>query len=235
MILEAVNISKQLSRQIVLKEINLKAVNGESIAIFGPNGAGKTTLINILSTLMKSSSGKILCDSEDVFADLLAFRKKIGLVSHEPLAYPELSLYDNLKFFGKMYGVKDLSNGVEEMVELIGLSPFLHREVREFSRGMMQRFMIAKALLHKPDLLLLDEPFTGLDASARHMLVELIRSEWQRGKIIIFSTHDLELGYEAASKFLFLINGFLEDAGEKASVSLAKLKRGYENRLSMPL
>lgn len=230
MVIEALNISKQLGSQMVLKGINLKASSGESVAIFGPNGAGKTTLINILSTLTKPSSGKLMCDSKDVFSDPFSFRKRIGLVAHESLAYPELSLYDNLKFFGKMYRVKNLAKRIEDLVNLIELSGFLHREVREFSRGMIQRFMVAKALLHSPELLLLDEPFTGLDSTARDMTVNLILAERQNSKSVIFSTHDIELGYEAGSRFRFLLNGVLEDAGERSSVSFSDLKRGYERR-----
>lgn len=228
MLLQAKDITKQLGLRLILRKVNLTLENGESVAIFGPNGAGKSTFMNILSTLMKPTSGLLFINGEDVLKNPLPFRLKIGLVAHEPNAYLELTPYENLKFFGKLYGVEHLDEKIDSLLDYVGLTPFAHEPISIFSSGMVKRFMITKALIHEPDILLLDEPFTGLDATAKQLILKLILDERTKGTGIIFITHDFQLGYEAASRFTFLFRGRLEEVGLKEGTTITGLQQQYE-------
>jgi len=232
MLLQTKDITKQLGLRLILRKVNLTLENGESIAIFGPNGAGKSTFMNILATLMKPTSGQLSINGGDVLQNPLPFRSKIGLVSYEPNAYLELTPYENLKFFGQLYGVDHLDVKIESLLDYVGLTPFAHEPIQIFSSGMVKRFMIAKALIHKPEILLLDEPFTGLDATAKELILKLILDERAKGTGIIFITHDIQLGYQSASRFTFLFRGQLEEVGLKKEMKILDLQQQYESRLA---
>ena len=232
MLLQAKDITKQLGLRLILRKINLSVENGESVAIFGPNGAGKSTFMNILATLMKPTSGGLTINGEDVFKNPLPCRSKIGLVAHEPNAYLELTPYENLKFFGQLYSVENLDEKIWSLLNYVGLTPFTHEPIQIFSSGMVKRFMITKALIHEPNILLLDEPFTGLDASAKQLILKLIADERATGTGVIFITHDIQLGYEAASRFTFLFRGRLEEVGFKTDITVADLQQQYESKLT---
>ena len=231
MLLQASQITKRFGHRMVLNGVDLNVRPGEVIAIFGPNGAGKTTLIQILSTLIKPTSGTLQIGGIDALADALRVRPSLGLVVHEPLAYLELSPYENLKFFGRLYGLDGLEQRIADLLADVQLTPFAHEPVKIFSRGMTQRFMIAKALIHDPTLLLFDEPFSGLDVAAKQFVLKRIDQERARGKGIILTTHDTELGYHAGSRFHFLLNGRIEMVAEKGEIGLEELSRQYEDRL----
>ena len=155
----------------------------------------------------------------------------MGAIIHENLAYPALSPYENLKFFGQMYGIKQLEHRATTLLAEVGLQRFLHEPLRIFSRGMTQRFMIARALLHSPSVLLLDEPFSGLDASARQFVLDRIVQEQQKGTGIVITTHNTALGYLAGTRFFFMINGELEEIAQKDEIKVETLLRMYEDRL----
>ena len=231
MLLQAIQITKRYSHRMVLHGVDLNVQPGEVVAIFGPNGAGKTTLVKILSTLMKPTSGSLQIGGVDALSQPLRVRPSLGLVLHEPLGYLELSPYENLKFFGQLYGVDGLEGRISDVLADVGLTPFAHEPVRIFSRGMTQRFMIAKALIHDPALLLLDEPFSGLDLAAKQFVLRLIDQERAYGKGVLLTTHDIELGYLAASQLLFLLNGRIETVAEKSEIGLEELSNQYANRL----
>ncbi|MCZ6678405.1 MAG: ABC transporter ATP-binding protein [Candidatus Poribacteria bacterium] len=230
-LLQATQITKRFAHRMVLNGVDLDVQAGEVVAIFGPNGAGKTTLIKILSTLVKPTSGAFQIAGIDAIANPLRVRSSLGVVAHEPFAYLEWSPYENLKFFGRLYGVDALEERIADLLADVELTPFAHEPVRIFSRGMTQRFMIAKALIHDPTLLLFDEPFSGLDVAAKQFVLKLIQQERARGKGLILTTHDTELGYHAASRFLFLLDGQIEPVAEKAEIELTELSRQYEQRL----
>ena len=231
MLLQATEITKRFGHRRVLNSASLSVQPGEVISIFGPNGAGKTTLIKILSTLVRPTSGTLQIEGVDAIADALRVRPSLGLVVHEPMAYLELSPYENLRFFGRIYGVNGLEQRVAALLDDVQLTPFAHEPVKIFSRGMTQRFMIAKALIHNPSLLLFDEPFSGLDVTGKQFMLKLIESERAQGKGIILTTHDTELGYHAGSRFLFLLNGQIDTVAEKGEIGLKELERQYEDRL----
>ncbi|HIE26067.1 TPA: ABC transporter ATP-binding protein [Candidatus Poribacteria bacterium] len=232
MLLQAKDITKQLGLRLILRKVNLSVENGESVAIFGPNGAGKSTFMNIIATLMKPTSGWLTINGEDVLKNPLPCRSKIGLVAHEPNAYLELTPNENLKFFGRLYGVENLDEKIEALLDYVGLTPFAHEPIQIFSSGMVKRFMITKALIHEPNILLLDEPFTGLDANAKQLILKLIADERMKGTGIIFITHDIQLGYEAASRFTFLFRGRLEEVGFKKEITVTDLQQQYGRKLT---
>lgn len=228
----ASQLTKDFGHRTIVKNATFSIHPGEVVTIFGPNGAGKTTLIKILATLLKPTSGKLEIEGTDAIADASNVRRALGVVIHENLAYLSFSPYENLKFFGQMYGVKQLEHRATTLLAEVGLQRFLHEPLRIFSRGMMQRFMIARALLHRPSVLLLDEPFSGLDVPAQQIVLERIAREQRKGTGIVITTHNTELGYLVGTRFLFMINGELKEVAQKDEIEAETLRRTYEERLT---
>ena len=231
--LRASQLTKDFGHRSIVKNATLSVNPGEVVTIFGPNGAGKTTLIKILATLLKPTSGELEIEGTDAIEDYSAVRSMLGVVIHEMLAYPVLSAYENLKFFGRMYSVQQLEHRCITLLTEVGLQRFAHEPLHIFSRGMTQRFMIAKALLHHPSVLLLDEPFSGLDASAKQFVLARIAQEKQNGKGIVVTTHNTELGYLVGTRFFFMIGGELEEVGQEGEITAETLLRMYEARLTL--
>ena len=229
--LSASQITKNFGHRTIVKNVNLTINSGEVVAIFGPNGAGKTTFIKILATLLRPTSGKLEIEGTDAIADYAQVRNTLGVIVHEHLAYPALTPFENLKFFGQMYDVNDLETRCKTLLDEVGLQRFVHEPLHIFSRGMTQRFMIARALLHHPSILLLDEPFSGLDASAKQFVIDRIAQERQNGKGILITTHNIELGYLVGTRFFFMINGELEEIAKKDEIEVETLLHMYEKRL----
>lgn len=229
--LSASQITKNFGHRTIVKDVDLTINAGEVVTIFGPNGAGKTTLIKILSTLLRPTSGKLEIDGTDAFDDYARVRGMLGVIIHEHLAYPTLTASENLRFFGRMYDVEHLENRCKTLLDEVGLQRFSHEPLHIFSRGMTQRFMIARALLHYPSILLLDEPFSGLDAAAKQFVLQRIAQERQSGKGILITTHNTELGYHVGTRFIFMIDGELEEVAQKEEISEEALMQKYEERL----
>ena len=230
--LRASQLTKDFGHRSIVKNATLSVNPGEVVTIFGPNGAGKTTLIKILATLLKPTSGELEIEGTDAVEDYSDVRGMLGVVIHEMLAYPAFSPYENLKFFGQMYGVKQLEHRATTLLTEVGLQRFAHEPLHIFSRGMTQRFMIARALLHHPSVLLLDEPFSGLDASAKQFVLDRIAQEKQNGKGIVVTTHNTELGHLVGTRFFFMIDGALEEVAREDEMTAEALLRMYEARLT---
>ena len=187
---------------------------GEFLSVFGPNGAGKTTLIKILTGLTRPSSGTARVAGYKVEEGVPAMRREIGVISHSPALYADLTPMENLTFFGKMYGVENLQDSVLSVLEDVGLAPRRHDRVRTFSRGMLQRLSIARAILHDPSILFLDEPFTGLDIHASNVLKEHLQTLHNKKRTILMTTHDISCGLELCDKVALQVMGqfaFFED------------------------
>ncbi|MEE8372268.1 MAG: ABC transporter ATP-binding protein [Dehalococcoidia bacterium] len=199
-----------------LRGVDLKVKWGEGLAIFGPNGAGKTTLIKILSTIAKASSGRVSVGGFDLQGDSVKARRQIGVVTHQTLLYDELSTYENLRFYGKMYDVPHLADRIRELVAQVDLEARRDDPVRTLSRGMQQRAAIARALLHDPPILLLDEPGTGLDQRANEMLINIVSSTGNGRRTVIMTTHSLEQGLAFCNRVLILARGNIvyEESGK---------------------
>ncbi len=227
----ASGLTKHFGHRAIVTDATLSVRPGEVAAIFGPNGAGKTTFIKMLAMLLRPTSGGLEIEGSNAIMNPSGVRRALGVVVHEHLAYPAFSPYENLKFFGQMYAIDDLEHRAATLLTEVGLQRFMHQPLHIFSRGMTQRFMIARALLHRPSVLLLDEPFSGLDASAQQLVLARIAQERQKGTGIVVTTHNTELGYLAGTRFLFMINGALEEVAEKDEISAETLLLMYEEKL----
>lgn len=205
--LELRDVSKQFGDFQALSGVCLRVEPGDSVLLYGPNGAGKTTLLRVLSTLARPSEGKVLYDGADVQAHPAAAKAAIGFVSHTTFLYGELTARENLEFAGKLFGLADRSQRVDAVLELFHLRERADTHVRELSRGYQQRVSLARAFLHDPQFLLLDEPFTGLDAASAEALQGVMRRLQEQGKALIFSTHDFEQGNAIARRLVALEGG----------------------------
>lgn len=198
---------KAFGRRPVLRGIDLDVPAGQSVALFGPNGAGKTTLIRIIAGLSKLTAGHVELGGQDVQKAGDALRRYIGVVSHNPLVYDSLTAEENLQFFARMYDVPARDSRIASVLEQVGLSGRRKDVVRTFSRGMVQRLAIARAILHDPPILLLDEPDTGLDQQAADMLRSLLVELGSSDRTVLLTTHNLERGIEWADRALILNGG----------------------------
>lgn len=201
------NITLELGGKTILRDINLEISSGEFALILGPNGAGKSTLLKVLALLIKPSAGRVLINGGEAREQSQNIKRRIGFLSHRSFLYDRLTAWENLKFYGHLFQVPNLAQRVESMVDQVGLSLFLHEPVSTYSRGMVQRLAIARAMLHDPDLLFLDEPFTGLDQKGGEILTKMIGEMHRRGKTILMVTHNLDQDLNLADRVLILKNG----------------------------
>ena len=222
-------LTKSFGTRQALRGIDLEIESGKSVVIFGPNGAGKTTLIRILATIMNPSSGTILVDGLDLKSNAGEIRRKIGIVTHQTLLYNNLTAYENLEFYGRMFDVPELKKRIQELVSLVGMTARLHDRVGTLSRGMQQRISIARALLHKPTLLLMDEPETGLDQEAIPLIWDPMPDATGRKRTIILTTHNMERGFELGEQMLILDKGKIVYECVRGALDLAGLKETYRN------
>lgn len=189
----------------VLRGVDLDIRRGTSVALFGSNGAGKTTLLRIIAGLMRASRGSV-CVFGKTLRDDHALRGRIGVVAHECFLYGDLSARENLAYYARLYRVSDQQRG-ERLLEELGLGAAADRPVRTYSRGMLQRLALARAVLHRPDLLLLDEPFTGLDPRGAGLLAAMLAELRSQQVTIILTTHDFSRGLAAADAVVLLHGG----------------------------
>lgn len=212
---EARSVSKIFGRHRALAKVDLTIERGRVTALLGPNGAGKTTLLWLFSTLSRPTSGTIH------FGDLppekaKQARGRIGLLSHASLTYGDLTAHENVSFFGRLYGAPDPEGEASRLLTEFGLEDAMHRPAKTFSRGMMQRLGLARALIGQPALLLLDEPFTGLDRASTRTVIELIARLRDEGTIVLMISHDMGTTAELADDVAILVRGKLAQRHEGA-------------------
>jgi len=222
-------LTKSLGSHLTLRGIDLEVRQGEFVVIFGPNGAGKTTLIKVLATIMNPSSGRVLVDGLNLKNDAEEIRRRIGVVTHQTFLYSNLTAYENLEFYCRMYDVPRGKERIDEVVAIVGMTSRLYDRVGTLSRGMQQRLSIARSLLHKPAIMLLDEPETGLDQQAISMLREALQTEREGKRTIILTTHSLERGLELGDRLLILDKGKIVYEGSRQALDLAGLKQAYQH------
>jgi ABC-type multidrug transport system ATPase subunit len=203
-ILVAEGIGKDFEDRPVLDGIDVVLEAGRTLAVLGPNGSGKTTLAHILALLLRPSRGRISFEGRDLPRDPSRLRRRIGFVSHQSGLYLDFSPLENLAFFGRLAGMRDVESRSQRLLERFGLWRFRGEPVRVFSRGMTQRLILARALLHDPAILLFDEPFTGLDTPGERLLLETLDQERRAGKAIFLVTHDVRIAHAAATDGLVL-------------------------------
>ncbi|RME84301.1 MAG: heme ABC exporter ATP-binding protein CcmA [Caldilineae bacterium] len=219
---------KAFGRHRVLRGIDLDIPAGASFVLFGPNGAGKTTFLRILATLSRPTSGQVRVAGVEIGDNPEGIRQYLGLVSHAPLLYDDLSAAENLRFYARLYGIPDAEARIKEMLERVGLYHRRRDLVRTFSRGMVQRMAIARALLHNPPILLLDEPDTGLDPQAAEMMTGLLRELGGSERTIVMTTHHLERGLEIADRIAILSGGTLVFDAAASGLSYKDLRPLYD-------
>jgi heme exporter protein A len=207
--LEASRLSKRFGRTLAVNDVSVSVDVGSAVAVLGPNGAGKTTFLRLCTTLLRPSSGKIHLLGMDTASHGSAVRRRIGLLGHESLLYPDLTAAENLLFYARLYRVRDSAARIQTLIERMDLGGWANRPVRTLSRGLLQRCALARVLVHQPDVLFLDEPFTGLDLDARESLCEVLSETRLAGTTILMSTHDLEAGFRLCSSALVFVRGCL--------------------------
>jgi heme ABC exporter ATP-binding subunit CcmA len=212
------DVSRHYGRRRAVSHLSLTIERGEVIGLFGPNGAGKSTLITMLATLVQPSSGTIRYGKQTAAENGPALRGQIGLLAHELHLYQELSARQNLEFFARLYGLESKAV-VPAALESAGLSDRADDVVSGFSRGMRQRLALERSLQHRPRLVLLDEPFTGLDDRAVTAVAERLRQLASEGVIIVLATHDLDLAEGLVTRVAVIRGGKLVSA-EPASTGL---------------
>ena len=200
------DLSRTFGARRALDSVSFELPRGAFLSIFGPNGAGKTTMLKVLSTLTAPSKGHAEVMGLDVVQDAVELRERIGFISHNPLLYPDLTAEENLEFFADLYCIDDPRARVKELLTSVELDHRRLDAVRTFSRGMIQRLSIARSLLHKPDVIFLDEPYSGLDPHAMDILDSLIAAVRADHTFVMIS-HDLQKGLELCSHALILARG----------------------------
>jgi heme exporter protein A len=213
----------------VLRGLDFHVEPGEFVALLGPNGAGKTTFLRILASLSRPSMGDVTVGGYRLPGQASAVRRILGVVSHQPLLYGDLTAEENLRFFGRLYGVPRLETRLREVLEMIGLSARRRDLVRQYSRGMQQRLAIGRAVLHEPEIMLFDEPHTGLDQEASHMLDEVLRQVAARGRTVVMTSHDLLRSAELATRVDILSRGVIAASYPRASLEPAALPALYRD------
>jgi heme exporter protein A len=203
------NLHRHFGRRKALAQISFDCHAGEILGLLGPNGAGKSTLLAILATLLAPSSGEVAYGGHQARAAGAALRARLGMLGHDLFLYPELTARENLAFFARMYGLDDVPSRVAASLEHARLADRADDQVAGFSRGMRQRLALERALVHGPRLLLLDEPFTGLDQASTAALVNRLKDLQAQGCLIVLATHDLEVAEDIMSRSLFLRGGRL--------------------------
>jgi heme exporter protein A len=222
---------KRFGLKTVLRGLDFHVEQGEFVALLGPNGAGKTTFLRILASLSRPSMGSVSIAGYRLPDQAAAVRRRLGVVSHQPLLYGDLTAEENLRFYGRMYGVGNLNQRVAEVLELVGLTARRRDLVRTFSRGMQQRLAIGRAVLHDPDVMLFDEPHTGLDQDASAMLDTVLREVAARGRTVVMTSHDLARAADLASRFDVLSRGVVTASVKRDEIDPNNLLALYRQAL----
>ena len=225
--IEIKSLVKTFGPTTALRGVSLSVPEGQFVTLVGPNGAGKTTLLRILATLSRPTLGRVNIGGHELPKGALDVRRRIGLVSHQTLLYGDLSADENLRFYGRMYDVPDLDARIAQVLEMVALAHRRRDPVRTFSRGMQQRLAIARAVLHRPSLMLLDEPYTGLDQDAAARLEAVMSSVGTEGRTVVMTTHDLERGLAVADRVVILAKGRVVFEAQRTELDSAAFKETY--------
>jgi heme exporter protein A len=220
-------VTKKYSHIEALKELSFSLKKGEFLSIFGANGAGKSTLLKILSAQTKATKGSIFFNGTNIKDLPNDFRQNFGIISHQPFLYENLSAFENLNFYAKLYSVENIEEVVKNILKKVELFKRKDDLVRGYSRGMLQRLSIARALIHNPEIILLDEPYTGLDQHASYLLSNILQEQFENNKTIIMVTHNLQRGYQLSSKIAIMKKGEFVFFDDKEKILEEKLEETY--------
>ncbi|MBI4328427.1 MAG: ABC transporter ATP-binding protein [Chloroflexi bacterium] len=223
-IVEAKGLTKAYGRTYALQDVSFSVTQGERVVLLGANGAGKTTLLRLLAGLLRPTEGSVLLWGTPPWH--ARCRAQVGVTSHASYHYEELTAWENLRLFGRLYGASNLETAIERALERVGLAAQAREPVRTLSRGMQQRLAIARATLHRPALLLLDEPETGLDAAAQGDLATFLFPNGEETAVI--ATHSLSLGLTLGRRWVILSGGRVQYDSQTDGEDQARVEKNYQ-------
>jgi len=223
-VVEARGLVREYGAVVAVRDVDLSLMAGDFLVIFGPNGAGKSSLLGMLGGALRPTQGTVSIRGVPLDFSQGAWRERVGVLSHRGFLYAHLTAEENLRFYGRLFGLSDLESRIPERLARVGLSDRARFEVRQLSHGMRQRLALARALLHDPDVVLLDEPYTGLDPSAASVLRGVLRELRDGRRTVVMVTHNLSEGLELATRVAIQVSGRLAWEG-----SVSHLERdGFE-------
>ena len=225
--LEAKGLVRKFSRLRAVDGITFDLQAGELLTIFGPNGAGKTTLLNILAGVMCPDEGQVLLDGSVVVGSERQWRKEVGLVTHQTMLYDRLTAVENLSFYSKLFSLEDSERRIRDALEGLKIKEVADQPVGSLSRGFQQRIALARALLHDPKILLLDEPYIGLDLYASRLLRDLISQLKDGERTVVLVTHNFGQGLELADRIAIQVSGQFIFTGSSDGVELTEFEEFY--------
>ncbi len=223
---------KRFGLKAVLRGMDFTVEPGEFVALLGPNGAGKTTFLRILASLSRPTLGSVSIAGYPLPAQAAAVRRRLGVVSHLPLLYGDLTAEENLRFYARMYAIPQPEKRISDVLDLVGLAPRRRDLVRTFSRGMQQRLAIGRAVLHDPEVMLFDEPHTGLDQDACQMLDTVLKEVAARGRTVVMTSHDLARVADLASRFDVISRGVIAASIQRDQIAPDNLLAFYRQALA---
>lgn len=226
-VIETRGLRRRFANVHAVAGVDLTVDAGETVAIFGPNGAGKTTLLRLLATLLRPSDGSLRLFGRPVSDGGAYARRRLGFLSHRSFLYPDLTATENLEFYARAFGLAAPAERARQLLDEVGLLGWAHRPVRALSRGLEQRCALARALLHEPDLLLLDEPFSGLDLDATGALRTMLHQVCGRGTTLLMVTHDVAHGLELCRRAIIIVQGRVMWSGGIAGDQRETFTRTY--------
>lgn len=232
MVITVRKLVKRFGLKTVLRGVDFSVESGEFVALLGPNGAGKTTFLRILASLSRPTMGQVMIAGYSLPHQAAAVRRRLGVVSHLPLLYGDLSAEENLRFFARMYDTPSADKRIAEVLEMVDLASRRRDLVRTFSRGMQQRLAIGRAVLHDPEVMLFDEPHTGLDQDACQMLDNVLREVAARGRTVVMTSHDLARVADLASRFDILSRGVITSSVQSSAMQPDNLLAYYRQALA---
>ena len=227
----AVGVEKWYGVYPAVRGVDFEISSGDFLTIFGPNGAGKTTLLRLLSGVLRPSRGEIRLGGAPLDYDESAWRSRIGVLSHQTFLYGQLTAAENLRFYGRLYGLAGLDGLIASRLEAVGLADRRNDRVRGFSRGMQQRLALARTLLHDPEVVLLDEPYTGLDPHAASMLRRVLEHLKDGRRTVVLVTHNLVEGLELADRVVVQVAGRWVSDEPRSAIDVRAFDQLYTARV----
>jgi len=223
---------KRFGLKTVLRGVDFDVQPGEFVALLGPNGAGKTTFLRILASLSRPSLGEVNIAGYKLPGEAAQVRARLGVVTHLPLLYGDLTAEENLRFYAQMYGLTNYQPRITEALEMVGLETRRRDLVRTYSRGMQQRLAIGRAVLHDPQIMLFDEPYTGLDQDASAMLDDVLKTVAAQGRTVVMTSHDLARAEVLATRFDILSRGVIAASATRKQLKKSNLLSFYKQALA---